>query len=428
VSKALWAIGIGKTAYAPPLWEIELRVFDIIAEQTAICQALIHHDARLIEDLNIDSLELVELILALEGEFSVCIPDDASRLPFVNGSLTAARLAEIVRQQWGKGTANRRRWFDKKPATAKGLKMAFTQLGGRAIKEELCVGNLYQPLAVNEQGFRQFRRRTDGMRCVVIPAAEVELGSDSEDALPDQQPKHSARISEFLIDTEPVSTTAFARFLNSVGDVNIETVFEWCGVTDDDRRSAHFQLDKCEGQWQPLPATERQPMVLVSWYGAAAYSLWANRRDWRNFKTQACLPTEAQWEYAARGRMTRQFPWGDAPATINHAHVGVHTARAKYGAVLPLADVTARRGVSPFGLLHMAGNVWNWCADWYGPEFYSSTDACRTNPLNARPTGIRSERGGSWIGPAELAKSSYRRGRPPHARGRSLGFRCVGSR
>src|SRR6185503_12875414 len=114
-------------------------VFDIIAKQTGICQALIHHDARLIEDLNIDSLELVELILALEEEFNLSIPDDASRLPFVNGSVTAGRLAEIVRQQWGKGTVNRRRWVETQRASAaKALKMPFTQLGGTATHEELC--------------------------------------------------------------------------------------------------------------------------------------------------------------------------------------------------------------------------------------------------------------------------------------------------
>jgi sulfatase modifying factor 1 len=433
VAKTL-AISTGKTAYAPALWEIELRVFDILGEQTGICQALIHHDSRLIEDLNIDSLELVELILALEEEFEVGIPDEASRLPFVNGSLTAGQLAEIVRQQWGKTshsgtTVNRRRWFDRKPATPKVIKMPFTQLGGTITEEERS-GRWYDPLHNNDQGFPQFRRRTDGMRCVLLPSANVEIGSDAEDALPDQQPKHPVRISEFLMDAEPVSTTAFARFLNSIGarpeGLDIATVFEWCGVTDDDRRSGHFQLDKCEGQWQPLPGTERQPMVLVSWHGAAAYSLWANRRDWRNYKSSSLLPSEAQWEYAARGRTSKQFPWGDSPATMSHAHVGLHTAGASYGALLPLADVNARTATSPFGLLHMAGNVWNWCADWYAPQFYASAEARRDNPVNLRPTGIRSERGGSWIGPAQLAKSSYRRGRPPHARGRCLGFRCIG--
>lgn len=424
MSTALRAIGARKTVYAPALWEVEFRIFDLLAERTGISQALIYHDSRLIEDLNIDSLELVELILVLEEEFAVSIPDEAARSLFLTPSTTARDLADLVRQRWGKGTANRRRWLEHTQAPTRPLKMAFTQLGSSITEEHWRAGELYQPLGPNDHGHAQFRRRTDGMRCILLPAATVELGSDAPDALYDQRPQHRARLSSFLIDAEPVSTTAFARFLNSVA-APTNLVFEWCGVLDDDRRSPHFQLDKQNGQWLPLPGTERQPMVLVSWFGAAAYSLWANRDDWRAYKTKSLLPSEAQWEYAGRGPNIAAFPWGDSPPTPSHATIGLHRARSQYGA-LPLADVTARVGVSPFGVLHMAGNVWNWCADWYTPDFYTSSQAGRANPLNSHPTGLRSERGGSWVGPAELAKSSYRRGRPPHARCRALGFRCIG--
>ena len=167
-------------------------------------------------------------------------------------------------------------------------------------------------------------------------------------------------------------------------------------------------------------------MILVSWYGSVAYSLWANRREWRGYREGGLLPTEAQWEYAARGPASRRFPWGDDPVTPDRALVGLHRARTAYAWILPLAEVQARLGVSPFGLHHMAGNVWQWCADWYAADFYSRAEASESNPLNSCPTGIRCERGGSWIGPADLARSSYRRGRPPAARGRCLGFRCVG--
>ena len=173
------------------------------------------------------------------------------------------------------------------------------------------------------------------------------------------------------------------------------------------------------------PGAERQPMVLVSWFGAAAYSLWAHGRDWRMFRTECCLPSEAQWEYAARGPRSKRYPWGDADCTGDLALTDLHRARVRYPDRLPLAEVHERLGISPFGVQHMAGNVWNWCADWYAPDFYQQPGSRLPNPQQAQPTGIRSERGGSWVGPANLARSSFRRGRPPRAIGRCLGFRCA---
>ena len=270
----------------------------------------------------------------------------------------------------------------------------------------------------------QFRRRTDGMRCVLLPSAQVEIGNDLAES--DQAPRHRVEIASFLMDAELVSVAAFARFLNSARP-NDDLISAWCGVATGDRRLAHFQLDRGRKGWVPLPGTDRQPMVLVSWFGASAYSLWANSHDWRTNSTASFLPTEAQWEYAARGVTPKLFPWGDAPATLERAQVGLHRSRQTYDQLLPIATVSEYLGMSPFGLHHMAGNVWQWCADWYDPEFYQKAAASTRNPVNHQPSAVRSERGGSWIGPGSLAHSSYRRGRPPAVRGRCLGFRCIGS-
>jgi sulfatase modifying factor 1 len=410
----------------PPLWEIEFRVMEITSEQTSIPRERIRSDSRLLEDLHIDSLTMVEVILSIEEKFKVSIPDDIGKQMFVRSPLTISALAEIVRHQWGTGVLERKRWFGPRPKQVAPMTIPFTQLGGVPCKREWLDGPLYEAMASTAEGFSQFRRRTDGMRCVLVPAAEVELGSCASDGSEDEHPKHQVRMDSFLIDAEPVSVSAFARFLNSTGNPGPPGVREWCGVAEDDRRRAHFQLQNGANSWEPVPGTERQPMVLVSWYGSAAYSLWANRRDWRAYRDGGLLPTEAQWEYAARGPTNRLFPWGDEPLTPDRALVGLHRARTAYGSILPLAEVQARLGISPFGLHHMAGNVWQWCADWYAANFYSRAEASRSNPLNSCPTGIRCERGGSWIGPADLARSSYRRGRPSAARGRCLGFRCVG--
>jgi sulfatase modifying factor 1 len=239
-------------------------------------------------------------------------------------------------------------------------------------------------------------------------------------------------MSSFLIDIEPVSTTAYCRFLTSVGDVDQDVLAEWFVLDAEDDRNDHVLIRKEESIWRPVPGTECWPMILVSWYGANAYSIWANGRDWTDYRgelgttTESYLPSEAQWEYAARGARFRTFPWGEDPPSQQRMRYGQHRKSATYRAdTLPMADVNAALGMSQFGLHHMAGNVWQWCRDWYDESFYTKQEATRANPVHETPTKVKSERGGSWIGPAELCRSSYRRGRPPLARGRCLGFRCV---
>lgn len=191
----------------------------------------------------------------------------------------------------------------------------------------------------------------------------------------------------------------------------------------EDKRREHELLRRGgDGLWEPLPGTERYPMILVTWYGANAYSLWVNRKDWRDYRSEgrdaSRLPSEAEWEYAARGAEPRDYPWGNEAPEPWRMRYARHTPGTTYRPeTLPLADVNETLGLSPFGLRHMAGNVWQWCRDWYAP--YS-------DGLAKGQSQVRSERGGSWIGPSFLCRSSYRRGRVPTARGRCLGFRCVG--
>jgi formylglycine-generating enzyme required for sulfatase activity len=224
--------------------------------------------------------------------------------------------------------------------------------------------------------------------------------------------------------------------LNSIDPVNEAALRDWFILDPGDRRQEHQLLVQYGNQWQPVPGTERFPMILVSWYGANSYSLWANGYSWHTCRGEPAaeadglasfLPSESQWEYAARGSAATKYPWGDEDPTPDRLRAGRHRVRNAYSAAtLPMAAVNEQLGMSPFGLHHMAGNVWQWCRDWYDPEFYRSPAALRPNAENRQSTGIRSERGGSWVSPPELARSSYRRGRNPSARGRCLGFRCVG--
>lgn len=365
---------------APSLWEIERHVIRVIHAQTGLDTRSIHADSRLLEDLNIDSLDMVELILAVEDEFEVSIPDDISEKMFVQMPLTVGFLARIVVHQWGTGTPARTGWFANRTARIPSLEKPFTQLGG-VLEPGDNVGELHHPMASNEEGVRQYLRRTDGMRCLAIPTGEVEIGSRVGEGSEDEQPLHTVWLDAFLMDAEPVSVSAYARFLNSTVGERSTYVSEWCGVAEGDRRLKHFQLERSRGFWKPVQGTERQPMILVSWHGAAAYSLWANGWDWRGFRSGECpLPSEAQWEYAARGARSRRFPWGDEPARPELASTDLHLARRLYLEKLPLANVNERLGMSPFGGHHMAGTVWNWCADWYDPKFYERAEARAANP------------------------------------------------
>ena len=418
------------------LAEVERRVCDIASVQLGIRRDRISPGDRIVEDLNCDSLDLVELFMEVEEAFGVTLPDDSPspvfKAVFARQGFRLADLAELVYLVQGTGSPDRKGWRRAKEPPPPTASVPFTQLDGRWEKPAGGERRLFEPLEAAGP-VPQYRRRSDGMRCLLIPAASVEIGNDSPYALADERPRHVVEVDSFLIDAEPVSTTAYCRFLNSVGGVTPEVLADWFVLDPEDDRNEHALARRVVSEWRPVTGSERWPMILVSWYGANAYTLWANGRDWRFYQgdhgaePESLLPTEAQWEYAARGGRYRAFPWGDEPPSPDRMRYGQHRKGATYRVeTLPMADVNAGLGMSPFGLHHMAGNVWQWCRDWYDDAFYTRPEATLPNPVNRTPGKVRSERGGSWIGPADLCRSSYRRGRPPSARGRCLGFRCVG--
>jgi len=418
------------------LAEVERRVCDIASGQLGIPRPRVSPGDRIVEDLRCDSLDLVELFMEVEEAFSVTLPDDSPnpvfKAVFTRQGFRLADLAELVYLVQGTGAPDREGWRRARRPPPSMPCVPFTQLDGRWDRPSIDGQALLEPLRAAGP-VSQYRRRSDGMRCLLVPSAAVEIGGDSHEVPADERPRHLVEIDTFMIDAEPVSTTAFCRFLNSVGDVAPEILAEWFVLDPDDDRNEHMPVERAGSEWRPLAGTERWPLVLVSWYGANCYSLWANGRDWRGYRgeggaePESLLPTEAQWEYAARGARYRTFPWGDESPSQELMRYARHRRGATYRAdTLPMADVNDELGMSPFGLHHMAGNVWQWCRDWYDDAIYTRREATLTDPVNRTPGKVRSERGGSWIGPADLCRSSYRRGRPPSARGRCLGFRCVG--
>ena len=238
---------------------------------------------------------------------------------------------------------------------------------------------------------------TDGMPLVYIPAGEFEMGSTSGN--PDSAPIHTVVLNGYWMDSTEVTNAMFANFLNAVGNQTEG------GTTWVNPRSPLVQIFEKDGTWQIKPEVENYPIVGVSWYGAAAYCEWTGRR----------LPTEAEWEYAARGDDGRRFPWGNE-VDCKYAHYSGCGKGTLAVDALPL-------GVSPFGIFNMAGNVAEWVNDRYAADYYQESPML--NPTGPSNGYSRVVRGGYW-GDTYLALRSTRRegvGADKHNNG--VGFRCA---
>jgi formylglycine-generating enzyme required for sulfatase activity len=235
-----------------------------------------------------------------------------------------------------------------------------------------------------------------------VPAGEFTLGSkpDAKGADADEFPLRRITLDAFWIDQTEVSNAMFAAFLNATGG-NQPGQPAWF---QDQKDSAQIRLNG--GQWQVIQGLENNPVVEVTWFGAAAYCTWAGRH----------LPTEAQWEKAARGTDERIYPWGDE----------IDCSKASYGNCAlhrTLAVDSFPEGASPYGALNMSGNVWEWVADWYAVDAYANMPA--ENPLGPESGTARVVRGGSFDYNAKHNRATDRRNDGPGNSSYDYGFRCA---
>jgi formylglycine-generating enzyme required for sulfatase activity len=239
---------------------------------------------------------------------------------------------------------------------------------------------------------------TAGM--IRVPAGSVSLGRDDGPA--DERPAHRVVERAFDMDRTPVTNAEFARFLDAIGPTNArgENLFD---VDDPDAR-----VHRRAGRWLADPSFEDHPVVEVSWAGARDYCAWAGKR----------LPTEAEWEYAARGGDSRLYPWGAEPPDPTRARFGVG-----YNDTAPAGGFPA--GASPFGVLGMSGNVWQWVSSAYRPYPYRADDG---REALADPGIERVTRGGGHDSPREQLTTTHRGrhvSRAPRAGHHNIGFRCA---
>jgi formylglycine-generating enzyme required for sulfatase activity len=233
-----------------------------------------------------------------------------------------------------------------------------------------------------------------------IPAGPFIMGSDGGPA--DERPAHRVEVAAFAIDRLPVTNAKFAEFLNAVGPVNSasEKLFD---VDDSDAR-----VHQREGKWAADKGYENHPVVEVSWAGARDYCALAKKR----------LPTEAEWEKAARGTDGRKYPWGDERPDATRARFD-----AGYNNTAPVENFS--KGVRPYGVFDMSGNAWEWVSSAYLPYPYSPSDG-RENPT-AGPERV-TRGGGHDSTAAELTVTHRGKGLSRNFRSghHNIGFRCAG--
>ncbi|MBT5319665.1 MAG: SUMF1/EgtB/PvdO family nonheme iron enzyme, partial [Chloroflexi bacterium] len=241
-----------------------------------------------------------------------------------------------------------------------------------------------------------------GIELTAVTGGSFQMG-DTFDEGDDEKPVRSVDISDFWMGVYEINNGQFAAFLNARGDLT-PSYAPWV-----DLENEASLIEKRDGSYFPKEGYERHPMVNVTWHGAAAFAGWVGGR----------LPTEAEWEYAARnGGQNLRYTTGD---TLTHHEANFRQRGSAFtgSAFQP----TGTFQPSPLGLHDMAGNVWEWCMDWYHPDSYESGD--ETDPRGPDFGENRVLRGGSWFDNRSVCRAAYRNWNNPEASRVNIGFRIV---
>ena len=238
--------------------------------------------------------------------------------------------------------------------------------------------------------------KSDGTTMLLIPTGTFEMGDSFSEGLPHELPVHTVSINAFYMDVTEVTNAAYKQFLDATGH-------------------------RVPKSWDdPAFNAPDQPVVEVSWLDAAAYAQWAGKR----------LPTEAEWEYAARGRQAgMRYPWGDE-ITHDDANYKGKDGKDIWDGPAPVGSF-AENG---YGLYDMGGNIWEWCADEYDDKFYAVSQ--EDNPVSGKLITFTNDdfanvatrrvlRGGSWNSAADKIRVTSRNFLDPQSTSQITGFRCV---
>ncbi len=250
----------------------------------------------------------------------------------------------------------------------------------------------------------------DGMVLAYIPTSDFIMGSTDNEAEDIEKPAHPVYLDAYWIDLTEVTNAMFEQFVLATGHTTLA-----------EKTNLSYTYEKETGKWReavgynwrhPWGPSSRlsgrmdHPVVHVAWADAAAYCAWAGRR----------LPSEAEWENAARGEQGYRYPWGNTSPNASLLNYDY-----KVGDTKPVGSYPD--GASPYGLLDMAGNVWEWLNDWYSETYYSNSPD--ENPQGPSSGKYRVVRGGSWNNRPAFERAANRSRYSPDFRSIYLGFRCA---
>ena len=261
-------------------------------------------------------------------------------------------------------------------------------------------------------------RPADGMEMIYIPAGAFSMGNADQQ---DESPPHQVNLDAFWIDRTEITNREYAQFLNAIAN-QLSSCQPLTACVSSMEENADSHLASKAGRIVAEVGFEDHPATHVTWLGAATYCQWADAR----------LPTEAEWEKAARGSSGRRYPWGDSfeAANTNFCDRSCtfdagrdEEADDNWATTAPVGSFPD--GASPYAVYDLAGNVWEWVSDWYGHDYYQQSPG--QNPSGPQDGQQRVVRGGSWFSAASDLRAANRSAWPPDTTTGFIGFRCARS-